>query len=155
MPGRARDRERTMSTGGIAEPGPAPSRVGRLLIALSDGLDRAATFCAVSATCAFAAVMLVGIFFRYVLNASLSWSDEVALIVFGWAAFLFIASAYLHDRHMRVEVLVHKLPQAMAGSGRASRRTGLRAGICWRCWSQAFRRWKSQAGCAPMRCNCR
>lgn len=99
-----------MTASDAPERAPAPSGAGRLLIALSDGLDRAGTFCAVVATCTFAAVMLVGIFFRYVLNSSLSWSDEVALIVFGWAVFLFIASAYLHDRHMRVDVLVQKLP---------------------------------------------
>lgn len=99
-----------MTADAAAEPGAAPTRAGRFLIALSDGLDRVATFCAVGATAAFAAVMLVGIFFRYVLNSSLSWSDEVALIIFGWAAFLFIASAYLHDKHVRVEVLTEKLP---------------------------------------------
>lgn len=99
-----------MTADAAAEPTPAPTGAGRALIALSDGLDRVATFCAVGATAAFAAVMLFGIFFRYVLNSSLSWSDEVALIIFGWAAFLFIASAYLHDKHVRVEVLTEKLP---------------------------------------------
>jgi len=59
---------------------------------------------------AFTAVMLLGVFFRYVLNASLSWSDEVALLIFGWAALLYIASAYLHDQHVTVDVLVRRLP---------------------------------------------
>src|SRR4029434_7854596 len=44
----------------------------------------------------------------YVLNSSLSWSDEVAMLIFGWAAFLFIASAYLHDKHVNVDFLVQR-----------------------------------------------
>lgn len=83
---------------------------GRFLIGLSEAVDRVTTFCAVCATVAFAAVMLLGVFFRYVLNDSLAWSDEVALIIFGWATFFFIASAYLHDKHVNLDVLVRQLP---------------------------------------------
>ena len=86
-----------------------PSRFGRFLVALSDSADRAATFLAVIGTVAFAAVMLLGVFFRYVLNDSLSWSDEVALFIFGWVAFLFIASAYLHDKHVNLDILVRQI----------------------------------------------
>ena len=86
------------------------SPFGRFLTVLSDAVDRGTAFLAVLATVAFAAVMLLGVFFRYVLNSSLSWSDEVALFIFGWAAFLFIASAYLHDKHVNVDVLVQRLP---------------------------------------------
>lgn len=86
------------------------SPFGRFLSVLSDAVDRGTSFLAVLATVALAAVMLLGVFFRYVLNSSLSWSDEVALFIFGWAAFLFIASAYLHDKHVNVDVLVQRLP---------------------------------------------
>jgi C4-dicarboxylate transporter DctM subunit len=81
------------------------------LIAASDAVDRGSTALAVVATAAFAAVMLLGVFFRYVLNASLSWSDEVALLIFGWATLLFIASAYRHDKHLALDVVVSQLPQ--------------------------------------------
>ena len=86
------------------------SAFGRFLTLVSDSVDRGTTFLAVLATVALAAVMLLGVFFRYVLNSSLSWSDEVALFIFGWVAFLFIASAYLHDKHVAVDVLVQMLP---------------------------------------------
>ena len=85
------------------------TRFGRLLKALSDATDRGTTAIAVFATVAFAAVMLLGVFFRYVLNASLSWSDEVAILIFGWATFFFIASAYLHDQHVRLDFVVRRL----------------------------------------------
>lgn len=81
-----------------------------MLIRLSDAVDRGTTALAVLATAAFAAVMLLGVFFRYVVNASLSWSDEVALLIFGWAAMLFIASAYLHDKHVSLDIVLSRLP---------------------------------------------
>jgi C4-dicarboxylate transporter DctM subunit len=84
----------------------------RILVAVSDGLDAITTFAAVIATIAFAAVMLLGVFCRYVLNSSLSWSDEAALVLFGWAAFLFIASAYLHGKHIHLDILVRQMSAA-------------------------------------------
>ncbi|MBI3706545.1 MAG: TRAP transporter large permease subunit [Proteobacteria bacterium] len=92
-----------------------PSKFGRFLVALSDAVDRAVTFLAVVGTIAFAGVMLLGVFFRYVLNDSLSWSDEMALIIFGWVAFLFIASAYLHDKHVNLDILIRRLGGAWRG----------------------------------------
>jgi C4-dicarboxylate transporter DctM subunit len=80
-----------------------------LLNRLSDAVDRGTTALAVLATLAFAVVMLLGVFFRYVVNASLSWSDEVAMLIFGWATMLFIASAYLHDKHVSLDIVVSRL----------------------------------------------
>ena len=62
----------------------------------------------VAATLAFAGVMLLGVFFRYVLNDSLAWSDELGLVLFVWAAFLSVAIAYREDRHVRIDFLVQK-----------------------------------------------
>lgn len=84
----------------------------RRLTAFSDAIDRVNRYCFVFATAAFAAVMLVGVFFRYVLNNSLSWSDELALVIFAWATFLSIASGYLHGRHVNLDLLVQRLPSA-------------------------------------------
>jgi TRAP-type C4-dicarboxylate transport system permease small subunit len=83
---------------------------GRLVAALSDAVDRACTFASVLTTVGFALVMLLGVFFRYVLNDSLAWADEVALVVFNWAILLAIASGYLHDKHVSLDLLVQKLP---------------------------------------------
>lgn len=90
----------------------ASSALGRSVVAMSDGVDRACTFAFVMATVAFAFTMLEGVFFRYVLNSSLAWSDEVALMFFIWAMFLSIASGYLHDKHVNLDLLVRKLPPA-------------------------------------------
>ena len=81
----------------------------RPLVSLSDGVDRLCTLAFVTATIAFALVMALGVFFRYALNNSLTWADEVGLMIFIWATFLSIASGYLHDKHVNLDVLVNKL----------------------------------------------
>ena len=103
-------------------PAAASSAWGRSVVALSDGVDRVCTFAFVIATVAFAVIMLVGVFFRYVLNDSLAWSDEVALMVFNWAILLAIASGYLHDKHVNLD---------LAGAETLAR-PGHPAPRCWR-----------------------
>ncbi len=88
---------------------PAPSVRGRSLVMLSDTVDRACTFGSVVATIGFAFVMLLGVFFRYVLNDSLAWADEIALVIFNWAILLSIASGYLHGKHVNMDLLVRRL----------------------------------------------
>ena len=80
----------------------------RHAVAASNAVDRVCTVCAAAGTVLFALIMLVAVFFRYVLNDSLPWSDEVALIVFTWATVLFIASGYLHDKHVNLDLLINK-----------------------------------------------
>jgi len=101
--------------GGINTPRAAASSAwGRSLVAVSDAVDRACTFASVTTTVGFALVMLLGVFFRYVLNDSLAWADEVALVIFNWAILLAIASGYLHDKHVNLDLLVQKLPSDWA-----------------------------------------
>lgn len=97
----------------IVHPDPSmvtPSAWSRFLFNLSDAVDRISTFLFVMATAAFGFIMLVGVFFRYVLNRSLTWSDEVALIFFIWATLLAIASGYLHNKHVNLDLIIRKLP---------------------------------------------
>lgn len=84
----------------------------RSVVGVSDAVDRACTFAFAMGTVAFGVIMLMGVFFRYVLNSSLMWSDEVALMTFIWATFLAIASGYLHDKHVNMDLLVRRLPPA-------------------------------------------
>ena len=94
----------------MASPAVGSSAWGRLLSQLSDAVDRVCIFFLVMATVAFGLTMLGGVFFRYVLNRSLTWSDEVALIFFIWATLLSIASGYLHDKHVNLDLIIRKLP---------------------------------------------
>lgn len=89
-----------------------PRAWARPLAVASDVLDRITEALFVATTAAFASVMLLGVFFRYVLNDSLSWSDELALVIFAWATFLSAATAYRHDKHVRLQMIVNGLPAA-------------------------------------------
>ncbi|MFC3606788.1 TRAP transporter small permease [Stutzerimonas tarimensis] len=72
----------------------------------------AAVTAALGALCALVMTLslLTGVFYRYVLNSSLAWTDEVALLAFSWTTFLF-ASVLIRDLgHVRVTVLIDALP---------------------------------------------
>jgi len=96
----------------IASSAATSSVWGRLLSKASDAVDRVCIFFLVMATVAFGLTMLGGVFFRYVLNRSLTWSDEVALLFFIWATLLAIASGYLHDKHVNLDLIMRQLPPA-------------------------------------------
>ncbi|MEQ9814332.1 MAG: TRAP transporter small permease subunit [Azospirillaceae bacterium] len=60
------------------------------------------------ATLAFAAVFmlfLVGVGFRYIGGTSLSWTTELAVILFLWSMFFGAALAVPVDDHVRVDLL--------------------------------------------------
>lgn len=61
----------------------------------------------------FAAVILVmalGVFFRYVLNNSLSWNIELSRFIFTWATFLGAVIAMRDGKHIRIDLLVDYVP---------------------------------------------
>ena len=54
--------------------------------------------------------VLVGVFFRYVLNDSLNWTEEVAIMSAIWVAFLVAPWAYRNGGHVAIEMIVSALP---------------------------------------------
>jgi tripartite ATP-independent transporter DctM subunit len=84
----------------------------RPLVRLSDGLDTLTEAGYVLLTASFAVVMALGVFYRYVLNDSLAWSDELGLVLFAWATFLSVATCYLHDKHFNIDLVVRSLSAA-------------------------------------------
>ena len=58
--------------------------------------------------------LLVGVFYRYVLDASLAWSDEVATLAFIWTIFLFSSALVRDFGHVRVALLLDALPRVAA-----------------------------------------
>lgn len=55
-------------------------------------------------------IILIAVFFRYVLNHSLFWSDEVVRYLFVWFTLLGAALVLRDRRHIRVEYFVEQLP---------------------------------------------
>ena len=62
-------------------------------------------------------ILFCGVFARYVLDAPLIWSDELASNIFLWLAMLGAAVALQRGSHMRLSYLVERLPPGGAGGG--------------------------------------
>jgi TRAP-type C4-dicarboxylate transport system permease small subunit len=58
--------------------------------------------------------LLLGVFYRYVLEDSLVWNDEVASLAFTWTVFLFASALVREGGHVRVTLLVNALPGLLA-----------------------------------------
>ena len=65
-----------------------------------------------------ALLVAVQVFFRYVLNSSLFWSEELARYMLVWLSFAGAGVAYFRNLHPGVDVLTSRLP---AGGRRAAR----------------------------------
>lgn len=52
----------------------------------------------------------VQVFMRYVMNDSLTWSEELARYAFIWATYIGVACAVKRNAHICVEAAVTKLP---------------------------------------------
>ncbi len=55
----------------------------------------------------------LGVFFRYVLNNSLSWTEELGRYFMIWAGFLGMSLALKEDLHVSVLFFIDKLPPRM------------------------------------------
>src|SRR5947209_3698 len=60
-------------------------------------------------------VLLAGVVSRYVFNQPLTWTDELASILFLWLAMLGAVIALRRDEHMRLGVLVARAPVRWRG----------------------------------------
>ena len=76
----------------------------------SDRLDRALEAAGVTLLVLAAAVAVVQVFCRYVLNDSLSWAEEAALWAFVWAMFLGLARGVGRGTHIAIDFLSDRLP---------------------------------------------
>ena len=86
-----------------------PSAAIRAVDSVSKHAAYASSAAAVMLTAGFLVVLLLQIFFRYALNAPLSWSEEMAMLQFIWAALL-LGSVGVRERfHIRLSFLVDSL----------------------------------------------
>ncbi len=58
-------------------------------------------------------IILVAVFFRYGINQSLVWSDEVVRYLFVWFTLLGAALVLRDRRHIRVEYFVEHMPPGL------------------------------------------
>ena len=62
---------------------------------------------------AMVVIVILQIVFRYVLNDSLSWTEEVSKTMMVWTAFLVAPWAYRVGANVRIEIFVDEFPDAM------------------------------------------
>jgi TRAP-type C4-dicarboxylate transport system permease small subunit len=89
-------------------------------------MDRAGDILLIGLNAAMVAIVLGAVFFRYVLNDSLSWSDELVRYLFVWFSLLGSALVLREREHIRVEYFVEKFPPRL----RRAVEVAMAAGVC-------------------------
>ncbi len=74
-------------------------------------IDRGVEYGVAAIFAAMCAVGLLQVFNRFVLNRSLSWSEEFQIFAHIWIVFLAIPIAYRRGAHLSMDSLRAKLPQ--------------------------------------------
>lgn len=83
---------------------------------------------------AITAVVAAGVFWRYVLNDSLSWYEEMAKFMMVWLVFMGAPVALRLGGHISIEMLPEALPPRM----RAGLWLVVTLVVAWSCWMLAF-----------------
>lgn len=89
---------------------PALTPALRWLRALDARVARWERGAAVALLAVTVVIVILQVFFRYVLNSSLSWSEEAARYLFIWAALLGFSSSVEAGRLFSFEMLAARLP---------------------------------------------
>ena len=58
-----------------------------------------------------ATLIIAAVFFRYVLNDPLVWTEEFVVITFTWMLFIGLASGFRYRMHIRIDALLIALPR--------------------------------------------
>jgi TRAP-type transport system small permease protein len=77
-------------------------------------IDRGVEYLVAAIFAAMCAVDLLQVFNRFVLNKSISWSEEFQIYCHVWIVFLAIPIAYRHGAHMSMDSLRNLLPARIA-----------------------------------------
>jgi TRAP-type C4-dicarboxylate transport system permease small subunit len=88
-------------------------RVLSLLTAVNEALCSAARNFAGLLLVVMVVVVILQIVFRYVLNDSLIWTEELARTMMVWTAFLVAPWAYRAGANVNIEIFVNELPRTL------------------------------------------
>ncbi len=80
-----------------------------LLAKLSQWVNRRVEAAVVVTGAAMTGIVVVQVFFRYVLNMSLFWSEELARYLLVWMTFLGASVAYYHGVHPGVDAVFSRM----------------------------------------------
>ena len=76
-----------------------------------DAIDRAAEWLVAAVFGVIVVIALLQVFHRFVLNSSLSWSEEAQIFGHIWIVFLGIPVAYRRGAHLYIETFCDMLPR--------------------------------------------
>lgn len=93
--------------------------IAGLIDRASHWLARISMLLVVVMTVAFVAALLLQVFYRYVLNAPLAWSEELATLLFVWATLLAAATAIRSGDTLRLTFVEDALTPRRAALLRA------------------------------------
>ena len=77
---------------------------------LDDALVRGEEFILSLAHGLIAGLIILTVFFRYVLNDPLTWTEEVIVTIFAWMLFIGFSSGFHQRMHIRIDALLLVLP---------------------------------------------
>lgn len=83
-----------------------------MILRLAEGVDRLTRWAAMIACAGVTLVMTAQVFYRYVLNDSLLWSEEVSVWLMVWMVFLAAPVLMLRGQHVTVTAFLTRLPAA-------------------------------------------
>jgi TRAP-type C4-dicarboxylate transport system permease small subunit len=78
---------------------------------LDDGLGRVEELFLAASHGVIAALVVAAVFFRYVLNDPLTWTEESIVLLFTWMLFIGLANAFRSRMHIRIDALLLLLPR--------------------------------------------
>ncbi len=78
-----------------------------------DMVEKALKYAAVMVVLLMLIALAAQVFLRYVFGVSLSWSEELALLGFGWVIVIATAIGVRHMTHARMDLLLNMLPPSM------------------------------------------
>jgi TRAP-type transport system small permease protein len=78
---------------------------------LCDALDAMSRFIVGGSILAIVVITVVAVWYRYVLNAPLAWTEQVSRILFVWSVFAGAAVLYRSVLHIIIDMFVLMLPE--------------------------------------------
>ena len=85
-------------------------RVADQLGRFNDALMRVCRYLIILIVATLAVILICAVFWRYVLNSAISWSEEGSKYLMVWLTFLGAPIALRHFAHINIDLLINALP---------------------------------------------
>lgn len=85
----------------------------KFLSRLSKNINQAVEFLVFAMGLTMTLIVAIQVFFRYILNHSLFWSEELARYLLIWLTFLGTSSAYFRHVHPGVDIIYSQMPEKL------------------------------------------